>query len=231
MSNLVRRVLPPVGFLCVLALTAADEPAKPRGTVTREFDVQGFHVRVDLAPQVIGVDVPEDRGYSRSDHAGREEAALSPTLAATGGFVSASVLAQKAKQFDDGLYAAVELAAQNGAGKYAGKAGLAGEPGARDGGVAGKALGQRRDHFAGCVPAGRRARRRARGNGGGNRFGHQRFRRRHAAVETDRVLHVVGFALIDLSPGSHAAKRAEGGRRDRGSGPGDPFRPIGPRDL
>ena len=48
---------------------------------------------------------------------------MSPTLAATGGFVSASVLAQKAKQFDDGLYAAVEEAAQNGAGRFAGESG------------------------------------------------------------------------------------------------------------
>ena len=32
------------------------------------------------------------------------------------------MLAQKAKQFDDGLYAAVELAAQQGSGTFAGKA-------------------------------------------------------------------------------------------------------------
>jgi hypothetical protein len=38
--------------------------------------------------------------------------------------VSASVLAQKAKIFDDGLYATVEVAAQEGAGRHAGKAGL-----------------------------------------------------------------------------------------------------------
>ena len=34
------------------------------------------------------------------------------------------MLAQKAKQFDDGLYAAVELAAQQGAGRCQGKANL-----------------------------------------------------------------------------------------------------------
>jgi hypothetical protein len=38
--------------------------------------------------------------------------------------VSASVLAQKAKIFDDGLYAAVEVATQDGAGRHAGKAAL-----------------------------------------------------------------------------------------------------------
>ena len=49
-----------------------------------------------------------------------------PTLTEvdSGRFISASVLAQKAKQFDDGLYAAVELAAQRGAGNFAGKASL-----------------------------------------------------------------------------------------------------------
>jgi hypothetical protein len=55
-----------------------------------------------------------------------EEAPLSATLAtfAGGEIVSASLLAQKAKQFDDGLYATADVAAQQGAGKFAGKAGL-----------------------------------------------------------------------------------------------------------
>lgn len=39
-------------------------------------------------------------------------------------FVSAAQLMQKAKQFDDGLYAAVELAAQDGLGDFAGKSAL-----------------------------------------------------------------------------------------------------------
>jgi hypothetical protein len=42
----------------------------------------------------------------------------------TDGPVSAAALLQKAKQFDDGLFAAVELAAQQGAGRFAGKATL-----------------------------------------------------------------------------------------------------------
>jgi hypothetical protein len=102
----------------------ADELREKQGAVTREFDVQGFHVRVDLAQQVIGVDVPEERAFSGTDRRRREEAPVAATLAATGGFASASVLAQKAKQFDDGLYAAIELAARNGAGTYPGKADL-----------------------------------------------------------------------------------------------------------
>lgn len=55
-----------------------------------------------------------------------EELPLSATLSQfTGGeTVSAALLAQKAKQFDDGLYAAVDLAAQQGAGRFAGKAAM-----------------------------------------------------------------------------------------------------------
>lgn len=41
--------------------------------------------------------------------------------------VPMSVLGMKAKQFDDGLYAAIELLAQNGAGKFAGKVKLLGQ--------------------------------------------------------------------------------------------------------
>lgn len=53
------------------------------------------------------------------------EPLLEPTIPDLGGGpVSAAVLLQKAKQFDDGLYAVVELAAQDGAGKFAGKAAL-----------------------------------------------------------------------------------------------------------
>ncbi len=53
-----------------------------------------------------------------------EELPLSATLAefSDGRTVSAALLAQKAKQFDDGLYAAVDVAAQQGAGHIAGKA-------------------------------------------------------------------------------------------------------------
>jgi hypothetical protein len=72
---------------------------------------------------VVGIDVPEDRQYA-SEGSAATEAPLASALAVTRGFVSASVLAQKAKQFDDGLYAAVEEAAQRGAGRFAGKANM-----------------------------------------------------------------------------------------------------------
>jgi hypothetical protein len=87
---------------------------------------QGFRVRLDLGPQVLGVDVLEDRGFGQES--GSAESSISPTLTGLeGGIVSGSMLAQKAKQFDDGLYAATELAAQSGAGSFAGKAALLGE--------------------------------------------------------------------------------------------------------
>lgn len=44
-----------------------------------------------------------------------------PAQAHLGKFIPTGILIQKAKQFDDGLYAAVELAAQNGAGQMVGK--------------------------------------------------------------------------------------------------------------
>jgi len=80
----------------------------------------------------IGVVLHKD-GQTRSGWVDKDdlylaarEAAIEPTLdrVARGGFVSASVLAQKAKQFDDGLYAAVDLAAQRGAGVFPAKADL-----------------------------------------------------------------------------------------------------------
>lgn len=52
-----------------------------------------------------------------------EEPQVLPTLAGltNGRFMPAAVLVQKGKQFDDGLYAAADLAAQQGAGDFAGK--------------------------------------------------------------------------------------------------------------
>lgn len=106
------------------AVSATEPPVKSSGSIpVREIEEQGYRIRLDLSNQVLRLDVPEDRGWARDASAGPEEATVTPTLAgvADGRFVSASVLAQKAKQFDDGLYAAVELAAQKGAGTFAGK--------------------------------------------------------------------------------------------------------------
>src|SRR5262245_47961059 len=84
-------------------------------SVVREVHAEGWLVRLDLGRQVLAIDVPQ-HNFVRW-----HEDALSPTVPlAFDGFVSAAVLLWKAKLFDDGLLAAVELAAQHGAGKFAG---------------------------------------------------------------------------------------------------------------
>jgi hypothetical protein len=81
----------------------------------RETRKENLLVRLDLSTQILGLDIQEDRGWGKKR--GEVEADLYPTLRdiphATD-FVSASILAAKAKQFDDGLYAAVELLCQRG---------------------------------------------------------------------------------------------------------------------
>lgn len=86
------------------------------GTLTVTAD--GWRIELDLSRQVLAVSAPGETTWTS-----REEP-LHPTLATVpaGAFVSAAALAQKAKLFDDGLYAAVEIAAQEGAGRHPGKA-------------------------------------------------------------------------------------------------------------
>ena len=119
-------------------------------SVSGEIDWHEYKVQLDYSNQLIAVSVLEDtatdpRAYDRYT----QEAPLFPTLSNTdlayrndfgysiqglylddhlsesiGGrpvFVSASLLAQKAKVFDDGLYATIEIAAQQGMGKFPGK--------------------------------------------------------------------------------------------------------------
>ncbi len=114
----------------------AREPgAGARSTDSSEFAVagkrtvaaDGFTVELDLTSQVLAINLPEHEYDWRLDYkSGAVEASLSPTLGKSdpGQPVSASVLAQKAKVFDDGLLAAVELATQDGVGRHIGKAGL-----------------------------------------------------------------------------------------------------------
>lgn len=84
----------------------------------REVTVEGKRLKVDDSGQVVSLDCPEDVTW--------DDPGLAPRVADLGGssFVSCSVLAAKGKAFDDGLIAAVELAAQAGAGGFAGKAAL-----------------------------------------------------------------------------------------------------------
>jgi hypothetical protein len=90
---------------------------------TREVHADGWCVRLDLSRQVLSLEVPEFVIGWRPD--GEQAGPLLPTPPVAGsGPVSAATLLLKAKQFDDGLYAVVELAAQHGAGRFAGKAAL-----------------------------------------------------------------------------------------------------------
>jgi hypothetical protein len=82
-----------------------------------------YEVTLDLAPQVLRLDIPEDRGYGETR--GPQEAPLFPSFSAAdvdaSSFAPAAALALKAKQFDDGLYASVELAADAGLGRFQAK--------------------------------------------------------------------------------------------------------------
>lgn len=83
----------------------------------REITDQGHRIQLDLSSQVLGLEIPKEALPS-------DGSLLLPTIPREvgSGFVSGAVLALKAKQFDDGFYAAIELAAQNGTGLYPGKA-------------------------------------------------------------------------------------------------------------
>ena len=89
---------------------------------TREVRADGWCVRLGLSRQILRLEVPEAFAERGRRSAGPP---LSPVLPLSeDGPVSAATLLMKAKQFDDGLVAAVELAVQNGAGHFAAKATL-----------------------------------------------------------------------------------------------------------
>ncbi len=83
----------------------------PPGAVTRELRGDGWHVQLDLTRQILFLSTPqEELTWSAAQE-------LMPTLPArelnsSPPFVSASALALLAKQFDDGLLAAADLAGQ-----------------------------------------------------------------------------------------------------------------------
>ena len=79
----------------------------PAGAVTRDVIEGRCHVQLDLTPQVLWLQIPPETTWLEG------EEPLAPTSKQLSeDFISASMLAVKAKLFDDGLYAAVELAAQ-----------------------------------------------------------------------------------------------------------------------
>lgn len=98
------------------AVVVADAPAAVRG---RTFVSGEYRVDVDLRPQVLHITIPNNSLGPRADGM---PIYPSPITSGPPGFLSAALLAQKAKQFDDGLVAAVELAAEQGLGRFPGKA-------------------------------------------------------------------------------------------------------------
>lgn len=123
-------------------LKLAAKPPSPAGpalkpgwrkvTVTGDGTNDKYELTLDLSHQVLGLDVPEDR---EDDYEGRQwpvAPPLFPSFAEAGldasRFAPAAALALKAKQFDDGLYACVELAADSGLGRFPTKRGLLVKP-------------------------------------------------------------------------------------------------------
>ena len=84
----------------------------------REFVQNGVSVKLDLSEQILDLDAPEDLRYEEPE---LSPVPSSPPYSRSQPFVSASVLSQKAKQFDDALYAAVEVAVQRGHGSVGSK--------------------------------------------------------------------------------------------------------------
>jgi hypothetical protein len=112
----------------VLGLSAATINAAPLAEqsssdanfkLIREVRQHGYRVELDLSTQMLHLSMPQDTAFGMEGH--QEVPITSAITGRNDYFVSASVLAQKGKQFDDGLYAAVELAAQQGLGALPGK--------------------------------------------------------------------------------------------------------------
>ncbi len=97
--------------------------ARKESSAIRIVHDQGLEIQLDLSTQVLGLDIDEDVDYGNEE--GRVESPVYATIASiprkSAEFVSASILFAKAKQFDDGLYAAVEYLCQDGTGHFTGK--------------------------------------------------------------------------------------------------------------
>ena len=112
-----------VGLLAISSWMGGDGAAADQGAAAprRTFRSGDYRVDVDLRPQVLRITVPRNSLGPRAD---RLPIHPSPVTPGSSDFLSAALLAQKAKQFDDGLVAAVELAAEQGLGRFPGKAAL-----------------------------------------------------------------------------------------------------------
>ncbi len=94
-------------------------------SILREVHADGWCVRLDLTRQVLRLEVPDVViDWQRGGRKSAGPALLRTLPREVDGPVSAATLLLKAKQFDDGLYAAVDCAAQQGAGRFPGKSTL-----------------------------------------------------------------------------------------------------------
>lgn len=98
-------------------------PPKP---VIKEVEKEGYIVKLDLSSQVLSLELPEDKfGGSMKGKVKEKAAEIYPDLKSLPegrmNFISAALIAQKTKNFDDGLLSAVESLYQNGADKVKGK--------------------------------------------------------------------------------------------------------------
>jgi len=97
--------------------------ARKGSSAVRVVHDQGLEIHLDLSTQVLGLDIKEDVGFG--DEESRVESPVYSTIASiprkSADFTSASILFAKAKQFDDGLYAAVEYLCQDGTDNFTGK--------------------------------------------------------------------------------------------------------------
>src|SRR5271167_182048 len=96
--------------------------AQPTGLLERLLSSQqkpgNFEVTLDTSRQVLRLDIPKDYKYDFRSKEKSDAPSLYPSFVEAGldasKFAPASVLALKAKQFDDGLHACVEMATDAG---------------------------------------------------------------------------------------------------------------------
>jgi hypothetical protein len=97
--------------------------AESMDTNYRIIKEDGLEIKLNLSTQVLSLDIPEEKGWGETE--GAVEADLYPNLRSMNlpetAFASTSIFMAKAKQFDDGLYAAVEYLCQFGTDTWIGK--------------------------------------------------------------------------------------------------------------
>lgn len=106
------------GFLKVLSHSPSAISPNPVSGGKRVIKSEGYEITLDISHQVLHLTVPEGGDFASSGGAGQSGTPLSPSFAeldlSASRFAPVAALALKAKQFDDGLYAAVEIASDAG---------------------------------------------------------------------------------------------------------------------